>query len=128
MEEKYHSHGNEGGEEEKTETPAKPIATANKKKKKRYSENKILEIVSVGEAIDNNLAVGRYFGVPEPNVRRWREKYKDFVLPPTDPQALSAIRSETKSTRKPLFENLEQRLFEWIKDTEEESSIIARRD
>jgi transposase-like protein len=104
----------------------KRMQTSKKRKQKTYSDTKILDVVSVAVVIDNNMAVGRYFGVPESTVRRWRDQLKDTPLPQANPDILTHLRSCKKRTRKPLFEDLEIKLFEWVREQRQKNLPLSQ--
>ena len=104
--------------EEKKENPDQtpPKTERKEKNKKRRSRANKLVIVSLANALDNNVAAANYYGVPESSVRRWREQLKDALLPPPEEGAVAEIQAKKTTTRGALFQLLEEKVYEWIKE------------
>ena len=84
-----------------------------------HDEARVLQIVATAEALDNNLAIQKYYNIHEANIRRWRKQYKDAAKPSPDQDAIEKI-ARSKSQRTRMFQDIERLLYEWVRSRREE--------
>ena len=105
-----------------------PVETSTKRK--IYSLELKWKIGRSAERLDNNLAVARYYGVHESNVRLWRKKYAvgkaETAQMELDENELTKVR-ETAKPRAAFFPLMEKKLMSWFTEERSKDMPLSRR-